>query len=64
MQKYPSISFFQKDEAVWYTPEGERGMKGPYKIVGHVGGEMYTIKCEATGQTHADSVPKIQLQRV
>ncbi|OTA53989.1 hypothetical protein K449DRAFT_469682 [Hypoxylon sp. EC38] len=60
---YPSISYFQKNDKVWYSPPGAANLEGPYTVVSHDGNETYTIKHDSTGQVHASSVPKAELVR-
>ena len=58
------MSYFQKDEKVFYSPSDQRGMFGPYTVVKHDGNEMYTIRKDSDGQVHPSQVSKSELSRV
>lgn len=61
--EFPSVSYFQKGEKVWYSPANHNGLLGPYIIVEHKGDETYTIKKEITGEEHEYAVSKSDLLR-
>ncbi|KAI1389902.1 uncharacterized protein F4822DRAFT_428243 [Hypoxylon trugodes] len=62
IEYYVSISFFQKNDKVWYSPPGATNLEGPYTVISHDGNETYTIKLDSTGQTCTE-IPKAKLQR-